>query len=138
MNTKKTVFSRMAKGMPKKKIELGLVDELDYSLDTLNDEVGRLAYSTEEWYDENIDKFIEIRGLLRAVYMHNSEAFIDPEDVLADMERLIDIKLKADELGISVEDVYPNWQDHKQLIEDLDYYQDRFDKQVDELRNLGL
>jgi ClpP class serine protease len=147
MKIEKTVFNKLAKVTKlqnkqkfskKKQVKLGLVDEFDYDYDNLNDEVGRLAYSTEEWYDENFDKFIEIRGQLRDVYFNNSEAFIDPADVLADMERLIDIKLKADELGISVEDVYPNWQDHKQLIEDLDYFQERFDKQVDELRNFGL
>lgn len=136
MNTKKTVFSRMAKH--KKQVKLGLVDEFDYDYDYLNDEVGRYSYSTEEWYDENFDKFIEIRGLLRAVYIQNSEAFIDPSDVAEDKNRLLEIKNKADELGISVDEVYPNWQDHMDTIDYLDYVDDRFVKQQDELRNFGL
>lgn len=138
MNTKKTVFSRMAKAMPKKQVKLGLVDEFDYDYDSLQDEVSRYSYSTEEWYDENFDKFIEIRGLLRAVYIQNSESFIDPVDVAEDKNRLLEIKSKADELGLSVDEVYPNWQDHMDAIDYLDYVDDRFVKQQDELRNFGL
>jgi hypothetical protein len=138
MNTKKTVFSKIAKGMPKKNVKLGLVDEFDYDYDYLQDEVGRYSYSTEEWFDENFDKFIEIRGLLRAVYIQNSESFIDPSDVAEDKNRLLEIENKANELGLSVEDVYPNWQEHMDAIDYLDYVDDRFVKQQDELRNFGL
>jgi hypothetical protein len=138
MNTKKTVFSKIAKGMLKKNVKLGLVDEFDYDYDYLQDEVGRYSYSTEEWFDENFDKFIEIRGLLRAVYIQNSESFIDPSDVAEDKNRLLEIENKANELGLSVEDVYPNWQEHMDAIDYLDYVDDRFVKQQDELRNFGL
>lgn len=120
-----------------KAVKLGLVDELDYSFDSLQDEVGRLAYSTEEWYEEKFEDYYEARSVLRDVYFNNSEVFITPDDVLEDMQRLIDMKVKADELGVDINDIYPDYDDHKQLIEDLDYFQKRFEDQQFELEGSG-
>ncbi len=120
-----------------RKVALGLVDELDYDLMSLQDEVGRLSYSTEEWYDENFEKFLEARSGLREVYINNSESFLDPVDVEEDKRRLEEIKQKAEELGVDYTDVYPDWDEHMQQIEDLDYFTDRFVEQTNELKSFG-
>lgn len=120
------------------KVALGLVDELEYDLMSLQDEVGRLAYSTEEWYDENLEKFLETRSMLKAVYIQFSESFLDPADVEEDKRRLEEIKQKAEELGVDYTDVYPDWDEHMQQIEDLDYFTDRFVNQREELQGYGL
>lgn len=120
------------------KVALGLVDELDYNLMDMQDEVGRLAYSTEEWFEENLDKFLEIRGVLRDVYINYSESFLDPADVEEDKTRLEEIKQKAEELGIDYTDVYPDLDEHMQQIDDLNYFTDRFVNQRAELEGYGL
>ena len=121
-----------------KKVELGLIDNLSYDdVSYLQDEISRLSYSTEEWYEENFDKFIEARGNLRAVYFQNSEAFIDPADVAGDREILAQIKQTADELGLPVEEIYDQYEEHIQALDDLDYFTERFDEQVRELRDYG-
>tara|TARA_R100000773_G_C4134746_1_gene64010 strand:- start:100 stop:531 length:432 start_codon:yes stop_codon:yes gene_type:complete len=121
-----------------KKVELGLLDNFSYGdVQDLQDEISRISYSTEEWYDENFDKFLEARGNLRAVYFQNSEAFIDPADVAGDREILEQIKQTADDLGVPVEDIYDEYEEHLQALDDLDYFTDRFDEQVRELRDYG-
>jgi len=120
------------------KVALGLVDSLDYNLMDLQDETGRLSYSVEEWFDETFDKFLQTRGDLRAVYLQNSEAFLTVDDVEADKERLDQIKEKAEELGLTAEDVYPEWQEHYDAIEYMDYLETKFDEQVDQLRQFGV
>ena len=39
------------------KVDLALYDGIEYDFDYLQDEVSRLSYSTEEWYDEKFAKF---------------------------------------------------------------------------------
>ena len=120
------------------KVALGLVDSLDYDLMSLQDETGRLSYSVEEWFDETFDKFLQTRSDLRAVYLQNSEAFLTVDDVEADKERLDQIKEKAEELGLTAEDVYPEWQEHYDAIEYMDYLETKFDEQTDQLRQFGV
>jgi hypothetical protein len=120
------------------KVSLGLIDEFSYGdIQSLEDEMGRLSYSTEEWYDENFDKFIEARGMLRDVYFMNSEAFITSSDVERDREILDTLKSTADEIGVPVEDLYPDYEEHRRILSDLDYYEQRFEDQKRELEQYG-
>ena len=121
------------------KISLGLIDNFAYGdVTSLEDEMSRLSYSTEEWYDENFDKFIEARGQLRDVYFNNSEAFITEADVAGDREILNTLKSTADEIGVPVEDLYPDYEEHLRILNDLDYFEKRFDDQKRELEQYGL
>lgn len=152
MSTKNRVFSRLfddkkhaaqlraekRKEDKLKKVALGLVDEFNYEYQYLQDEIGRLSYSVEEWFDEKFDEFYQLRSDLRSVYLQNSEAFITTADVAGDLEILNQIKDKAEELGLSAEDVYPDWQVHFDDLEYLDQLDSKFDDQVAELRSIGL
>lgn len=152
MSTKNRVFSRLfeenkhaaqlraekRKEDNLKKVALGLVDSLDYNLMDMQDETGRLSYSVEEWFDETFDKFLQTRSDLRSVYLQNSEAFLTVDDVEADKERLDQIKEKAEELGLTAEDVYPEWQEHYDAIDYMGYLETKFDEQSDQLRNFGV
>ena len=121
------------------KVALALLDEFAYSDVTgLEDEVSRLSYSTEEWYDEKFDQFVEVRGQLRDVYMNNSEAFPTRDDLARDEEILRILYTSADELGIPVTTLYPDYERHLQLIRDFEYYDKRFDEQKSELASYGL
>jgi hypothetical protein len=135
MNTKKTVFSRMAKAMPKKQVKLGLVDEFNYELEYLEEEVGRLSYSVEEWYPEKFEEWYRIGREIYSVYFQNSESFISEPDVAGDSEILEQIKIKAEELGLSVEEVYPDYQLHKDTLEYLEQLESKFEDQKAEFYN---
>ena len=154
MNNKKTFFAELkkhenlekfdltakSKKLAKvKKVALGLIDEFSYGdVTSLEDEVSRLGYSTEEWFDEKFDTFVEARGVLRDVYFMNSEAFIDEADVARDRDILADIARVADEIGLPVENLYQEYTEHLRILDDLDYYTKRFDEQKRELENYGL
>jgi len=130
--TKEKVFARIANkktSLKRQNVKLGLVDELDYEFETLRDEVGRLSYSVDEWFDEKYDAWYEIGREIYDVYFNNSESFLTPDDVADDLERLNGIKEKADELGIDVNDVYPNWEEHIREIEFFQEQQNEFESQ---------
>ena len=121
------------------KVALALLDEFTYSdLEGLEEEVSRVSYSTEEWFDEKFDQFIEVRGQLRDVYINNSESFLTTSDVARDEEILSTLRDTADELGIPVTTLYPDYDQHIRVIEDFKYVDGRFDEQKRELEQYGL
>jgi len=117
------------------KVALGLVDELDYEFDYLQEEVGRLSYSVDEWFDEKFDVWFEIGREIYSVYFQNSETFLTPDDLVDDLEKLNSIKEKAEELGIDVNEVYPNWEDHVREIEYLQELDQKFIMQQQQFRD---
>jgi len=121
-----------------KKVDLSLVDDINYEFQYLEEEVSRMSYTTEEYFDQKFEEFYQLRSDLRSIYFQNSEAYIDSADVAGDKEVLLQIKVKADELGIPVEDVYPDWQEHLDQLDYLEYVEGRFEEQKRELENLGL
>jgi len=140
IKTKQTVLDKLSKNKTKlsKKIDLSLVDDINYEFQYLEEEVSRMSYTTEEWFDQKFEEFYQLRSDLRSIYFQNSEAYLDSADVAGDKDVLIQIKEKADELGIPVENVYPNWQEHLDQLDYLEYIEGRFDEQKKELENLGL
>lgn len=143
MNTKNTVFSRLfdadkhreLKLKAEKKLELGLVNELDYEFDYLQEEVGRLSYSVDEWFDEKFDVWFEIGREIYSVYFQNSETFLSPEDLADDKDKLLQIKEKAEELGLDVAEVYPNYEEHIREIDYLAELDQRFIMQQQQFRD---
>ena len=135
---KDKVYSKLAAAktnLKSNKVALGLVDELDYEFDTLNEEVGRLSYIVDEWFDEKYDAWFDIGREIYDVYFNNTESFITIEDLADDFDRLNSIKEKAEELGIDVNDVYPNWEDHIREIEYLQEQQNEFESQKERFKN---
>ncbi len=149
MTTKNRVFSRLFENKQHdaqlraenrkqdklKKVALGLVDELDYEFESVQDEVGRLSYSVDEWFDEKFDVWYEIGREIYSVYFQNSEAFLTSDDVAGDRDKLIEIKEKAEELGLNVEEVYPNFNEHLQEIDYLTELEQRFIMQQQQFRD---
>lgn len=130
--TKDKVYNRLANrktSLKKQNVKLGLVDELDYEFDYLQEEVGRLSYSVDEWFDEKYDVWFEIGREIYSVYFQNSETFLTPDDLVDDLEKLNSIKEKAEELGIDVNEVYPNWEEHVREIEYLTEQTELFEEQ---------
>jgi len=118
------------------KVALGLIDNFAYdNLEGLQDEVSRLSYSVDEWFDEKFDEWFEIGREIYSVYFQNSEAFITKGDLDRDLDLLNEIKEKAEELGLSASEVYPDWQEHFDQISYVEDLQKRFEDQKRELSN---
>jgi hypothetical protein len=111
------------------KVALGLIDNFNYEYQYLEDEVSRLSYSVEEWFDEKFDAFFDAYSVIRDVYINGSEAFVSEADVAGDMDILNEIESKANDLGIDVSEVYPDFEEHKRTIEYLEDLEKRFDDQ---------
>ena len=111
------------------KVALGLVDNFNYEYQYLEDEIGRLSYSVEEWFEEKWQEYMDAYMPLRDVYINNSESFISEADVAGDMDVLNEIEEKANDLGLDVSDVYPDFEDHKRQINYLEDLEKRFDDQ---------
>ena len=107
----------------------------NYEYQYLEEEVGRLSYSVEEWFDEKYSEFLDSYRPLRDVYINNSEAFVSEADVAGDMDVLNEIESKANELGLDVSEVYPDFEEHKRTIEYLEDLEKRFEDQKRELSN---
>lgn len=102
----------------KPKINLGKVDELDYNFQTVEDEYSRLSYFVEEMFDEYYTQAVQSWQVLNDVFKNNSEGFWRFEDELAnDKMKLDEIRVLADELGVDVSDVYPEFEEHYNIIE---------------------
>lgn len=133
-NNIEKVYGKLPKkkvDLKKHKIALGLLDNFNYENEYLQEEVGRLSYSVEEWFDEKYDEMWSLFMDLKAVYLQNSEAFVTTDDVIGDMEILNQVQTRAEELGIDVEEVYPEFYEHKENIEYLSDLEKRFDDQKD-------
>ncbi len=149
MTTKNRVFSRLfddkkhaaqlraekRKEDKLQKVALGLVDELDYDYQSIADETSRLSYSVDEWFDEKFDVWFDLGREIYSVYFQNSEAFLTPDDVADDREKLMQIREKAEELGLTAEDVYPEWDNHLQEIDYLATLDQRFIMQQQQFRD---
>jgi len=61
MNTKKTVFSKIAKGMPKKQVKLSIIRDLITEFESLEEASSLASYLAYEWGDEIMDAFYEFR-----------------------------------------------------------------------------
>ena len=115
------------------KVALGLIDNFAYdNLEGLQDEVSRLSYSVDEWFDEKFDEWFEIGREIYSVYFQRSEAFITKGDLDRDLDLLNEIKEKAEELGLSASEVYPDWQEHFDQISYVEDLQKRFDEQKEQ------
>lgn len=144
MNTKKSVFSKLFGKKPltttqlkKQKVALGLVDEINYEFQYLEEETSRMSYIVEEWFEGKFDEWYQLRSDIQSIYFQGSEAFISPADVAGDRRKLEEIKVKADELGIDVNDVYDTWQEHMDALDYLDYIDNKFEEQKQELKDFG-
>jgi hypothetical protein len=101
----------------KQKIKLGKVDELDYEYSVVEEEYSKLSYFVEEAFDELFAKAVESWQMLNDVFKNNSENFWRFEDELAgDKLKLEEIQVLADELGVDVSEVYPDFEEHYNII----------------------
>jgi hypothetical protein len=135
MNTKKTVFSKIAKGMPKKNVKLGLIDNFNYDYQYLDDQAGLLSYLAYEWHDEAFEEYRQAWMKLNDEYTHNGSSVVRFEDVEGDMQLLEEIRVKAEELGLDPNEVYDTYDAHLELIEYVKEADDQYKRNEMQFRD---
>jgi predicted ATPase len=112
---------------PKKpQIKLAKVDELDYDYSTTEEELSRISYFVDEFFDEQFEAARTAWMTLNDVFKNNSENFFGAEEFTQDKQRLQEIQALAEELGVDVTSVYPDWQSHIEAIESFEYYEEQY------------
>jgi hypothetical protein len=118
MNTKKTVFSRIAKGMTKKKVELSVVDEIDNEFGWLEQSYTEASYGVEfmrEWIDK-IMKFNSELSIAVDNYVVNGAAY-SFEEAYTDMRSKIEtLEEKANDLGINPSELIRDYDEIKNIL----------------------
>ena len=142
MNTKKSVFSKLfgkkpltATQLKNQKVALGLVQDLEYDLMSLQDQSGTLSYLAYEWHDEKFEEYRQAWMQLNDEYTHNASAVLRYDDVSRDLGILDEIKVKADELGLDANDVYDQWDEHYAELENMKANDEQYIRNEQEFRD---
>ena len=121
MNTKKTVFSKIAKGMPKKQVKLSIVQDLITEFDSLEEASSLASYLAYEWGDEIMEAFWDFR------MKYNIDDFIVNSSVTSLKEyaddyrgKLEELEQKANDLGLNPSDIYDNYEEAKGIVDNAD------------------
>lgn len=107
MNTKKTVFSRMAKGMPKKRVNLTAIKTIEDNIDSFIEAESDASYLAYEYGDELIGKIEEYRSEIGQIddYVINGMATSLTYYAENILEAIYEIEDKSAELGVDPNDI---------------------------------
>ena len=130
MNTKQIILNKLKNARKQelsKKVDLGLIDEFDWQdMNSLQDEAGNLNYLAYEWFDEKFEEYRQAWMTLNDVFNNGAGNEISYADVINDEERLKEIAVKAEELGLAPQEVYDQYDLHISLIEDVKQGDEKF------------
>jgi hypothetical protein len=139
MNTKKTVFSKIAKGMPKKQVKLSIVQNLITEFDSLEETSSLASYFAYEYGDEIIDAWSDFSSKynLDDLWVNSSIRMLDEiADTVKPM--LEELEQKAEDLGLDPADIYDNYQEARDLVDNADdLYRDMLDKYREIINYVG-
>jgi len=134
----KKVYSKLPNkkvDLKEQKVALGLIDDISYDYDNLEEEVNRLQYLLDEFIPQQFDKLDEAYILLKDVLVNNSENIIYYDDVAEDEETIQNIRAKADELGLDANEIFPNIDGYSEELTRLRTLSDEFESAVRQFRN---
>jgi hypothetical protein len=134
----KKVYSKLPNkkvDLKEQKVALGLIDDISYDYDNLEEEVGRLQYLLDEFIPQQFDKLDEAYILLKDVLVNNSENIIYYDDVAQDEETIQNIRAKADELGLDANEIFQNIDGYSEELTRLRTLSDEFETAVRQFRN---
>tara|TARA_R100000935_G_C2693215_1_gene107341 strand:+ start:41 stop:493 length:453 start_codon:yes stop_codon:yes gene_type:complete len=145
MNTKNVVFNKLFKDktkpltraeLSKKKLALGLVDDFTYSdAEGLRQEVSNLQYFTQEWFPQKFDRWYDLGREIYSIYFQRGEALITQTDIDRDKEILDKILESANDLGLDVNQIYPNYDSHREVVDEGIFNLEKFEEQKQEFEN---
>ena len=138
----KSRLEKVLDKMPNKKVDLkaqkvalGLIDQLGYSYDEIEDQGGLLSYLAYEWHQEKFEEYRQAWMTLNDEYKHNASAVLRFDDVSSDIDTLNEIRTRAEELGVDVNDVYDRFDEHMQRLEDMREADSEYQKNEMEFRD---
>lgn len=117
------------------KVALGLIDNLDYDIDTIEDQSSLLSYLAYEWHEEKFDAAREAWMTLNDEYKFGASSVTRFDDVSGDIEKLNEIKAKAEELGLEADDVYPAFDRHMEALDYMKESDEQYKKNEMEFRD---
>ena len=122
----KSRLEKVLDKMPNKKVDLkaqkvalGLIDQLGYSYDEIEDQGGLLSYLAYEWHQEKFEEYRKAWIALNDEYTHNGSQVLRFDDVSSDIDTLNEIAVRAEELGIEPSDVYDRFYDHLERLNEM-------------------
>lgn len=118
-----------------KKVDLGLIDEFNYDFSYLEDQSGLLSYLAYEWHDEAFEEYRQAWMKLNDEYTHNGSSVIRYMDIEGDEVILQEIARKAEELGLSVNEVYPEYDEHLRIIQEVKEADEQYIRNEQEFRD---
>lgn len=119
-----------------KKVDLSILDEFSYgTYQDMQQEVDNLNYFTQEFFPEKFDQWFDLGREIYSIYFQNGEPLLTEADFNTDEAVLDKIKEAADELGIEVTQVYPEYFEHKDAITEGLGYAEEFERQKQEFRD---
>lgn len=134
MNTKKTVFSRMAKGMPKKQVKLSVIDDIDQLYDSLRNAYDLASYYESERFDDLQNEWFDATNDIRSEIDElaiNSEVRSLEEDGENMQGLIVDLQEKARDLGVNPADLLEGYDE---ILFMVDNYQALYDSFVGKYR----
>ena len=139
MNTKQVVLNKLKnsrKDSLSKKVDLSILDQFSYgTYQDMQQEVDNLNYFTQEFFPEKFDQWFDLGREIYSIYFQNGEPLLTEADFNTDEAVLDKIKEAADELGIEVTQVYPEYFEHKDAITEGLGYAEEFERQKQEFRD---
>ena len=122
--------------LKKQKVALGLVDEFTYTdANGLQEEVSNLNYFTQEWFPEKFDQWYDLGRDIYSIYFQRGEALITQTDLDRDLDILDKILESANELGLDVTQIYPDYSNHRELVDQGMEDLAKFEEQKQEFLN---
>jgi len=138
----KSRLDKVLDKMPNKKVDLkahkvalGLIDQLGYSYDQIEHQSSMLYYMAYEWHEEKFEEYRQAWMALNDEYTHNASQVVSFDDVSSDIDTLNEIKLRAEELGIDVNDVYDRFDDHFERLQEIKDADDQYKRNEMQFRD---
>ena len=138
----KSRLEKVLDKMPNKKVDLkahkvalGLIDQLGYSYDEIEDQGGLLSYLAYEWHQEKFEEYRKAWITLNDEYTHNGSTVLRFDDVSNDIDTLNEIRTRAEELGVDVNDVYDRFDEHLERLNEMREADSEYQKNEMEFRD---
>lgn len=129
LQRKKTELSK------ERKVALGLIDELTYDFNYLEDQSSLLSYLAYEWHNEKFEEYRQAFMTLNDEYTHNGSTVLRYDDVSGDRATLEKIAALAEEVGLEPNEVYDAYDDHILLLEEMEKADEQYEDNERQFRD---
>ena len=132
-----TILSKLRK--PRKKIDLGVVDELDNEFGRLEQAYSEASYLAYEWGDQIIDAFSDLQleyNIDDYIVNGMTTDYEEISEIVA--EKLRAVERSADELGVDPRDLFGYYDEAIQMTDNREEVnRDAYDKYIEVINYIG-